>query len=58
MKQVLSITLMSVFLSGAVLVGIGREVDRRGAVHVENCKSYGYGMNQWARSEGRPDVCH
>lgn len=57
MKQVLSIALMYAFLIGAVLVGIEREVDRREAVHVENCKSYGYGMNQWARSEGLPAIC-
>lgn len=57
MKQVLSIALMSVFLSVAVLIGIDREVDRRDAVHDANCKSYGYGMNQWAKSKGLPEIC-
>ena len=57
MKQVLSIALMSVFLSGAVLIGIDREVDRRDAVHGANCENYGYGMNQWAKSEGLPAIC-
>ena len=57
MKQFLLIALMSFFLGGAVLIGIDREVDRRDAVRGENCKNYGYGMNQWAKSEGLPAVC-
>ena len=57
MKQALSIALMSVFLSGAVLVGVSRETQRREVVHESDCQIYGYGMNKWARSEGRPEVC-
>lgn len=48
---------MSVFLEGAVLIGIDREVERRDAMHGANCESYGYGMNQWAKSEGLPEIC-
>lgn len=57
MKQFLLIALMSSFLGVVVLIGIDREVDRRDAMRGENCKSYGYGMNQWAKSKGLPEIC-
>ena len=57
MKQGLAIALLCGFFIGVLQTTISREVERRAAVHVEDCQSYGYGMNQWARSEGRPDVC-
>ena len=57
MKQFLLIALMSSFLGVVVLIGIDREVDRRDAMRGENCKNYGYGMNQWAKSKGLPEIC-
>ena len=49
---------MSVFHSGAVLIRLIGEVDRRDAVHERELETFGYGMNQWAKSEGSlPAIC-
>ena len=53
----LSIALMSVFLSGAVLIGIDREVEKASTLCMaRTVRTYGYGMNQWAKSEGLPVI--